>query len=174
MDANELDYALALLRVVIGLTIAAHGAQKLFGWWNGPGLAGFAGWLGSMGLRPAKAQALVAALGEFVGGLAFALGLLTPIAALVLVAVMLVAIATVHLKSGFFVTNGGYEFNLAIIVVALAVALTGPGQISLDDALDLTDDLSGWTWALIALGGGIIGAAGPLLTRQAPASTPDQ
>ena len=138
-DISEIGIALLVLRVVVGLTLAAHGAQKLVGWWNGPGLDGFSGWIGSMGMRSPRAAATMAAIFEFVGGLLFALGFLTPLAALMIAIVMLVAIATVHWSSGFFNSDGGYEFNLALVAVAIAVAISGPGRYSLDQALELTD-----------------------------------
>jgi putative oxidoreductase len=91
-----------------------HGAQKLFGVFGGPSPAGFAGWLQGLGLRPARVWAIVAGICEFGGGLLFALGLITPIAALALLAVMLMAVATVHWTKGLWVTNGGYEYNLVL------------------------------------------------------------
>src|SRR5438132_566388 len=102
--------------------MAAHGAQKLFGWFGGGGLSGTAGFFGKLGFRPPLAMAIVAAVSEFGGGLLFAVGFLTPLAALLLTSVMVVAIATVHWPKGFFVGSGGYEFNLLILTVAVAVA----------------------------------------------------
>ena len=162
---NELDLALLFLRVFFGAALMAHGAQKLFGWFNGPGIAGFAGWLGSMGIRQPKLAATMAAVSEFFGGLLFAAGLLTPLAALLLVSVMFTAIATVHWKAGFFAADGGYEFNLAIIVAALAVVLAGPGEFSLDAALDIAADTSGLVWAAGVLLLAAIGSAGSLMGR---------
>src|SRR5438093_804514 len=108
-------YGLLVLRLVLGQVMAAHGAQKLFGWFDGPGLQGTAGFFGQLGFRPPLAMAVLAALSEFFGGLLFALGLLTPVAALLVASVMVVAVATVHWEKGFFATNGGYEFNLLIL-----------------------------------------------------------
>jgi putative oxidoreductase len=157
----DIAIALLILRIVFGVSLAAHGAQKLFGWWGGPGLTGFAGWLGSMGMRAPKAAALIAALSEFVGGLAFAAGLLTPLAALAIVAVMATAIFTVHAKAGFFNGANGWEYNLAIITVAVAVAITGPGKYSLDPELELLDaDWTGWE---IGLGVFVVGVVLALL-----------
>ena len=169
---NELDLALLLVRVFFGLTLAAHGAQKLFKWWNGPGIDGFAGWLGSMGIRQPKLAATMAGVSEFVGGLMFAAGLLTPLAALLLVSVMFTAIATVHWKAGFFAADGGYEFNLAIVIAALAVTMSGPGEYSLDAAMDIATDLNGVEWALGVLVLGAVGSAVSLMGRkgEAPAS----
>ncbi|GCD81180.1 DoxX family protein [Parageobacillus thermoglucosidasius] len=123
---------LLLIRFVFGLTFAGHGAQKLFGWFGGHGLKGTAGWIESIGLKPGKAMALAAGASELAGGILFAIGLWTPLAALLMVVPMIVAIAKVHGPNGYWVTQNGYEYNLAIIAVAIGVALTGPGQYSLD------------------------------------------
>ncbi|MCW2960959.1 MAG: oxidoreductase [Thermoleophilia bacterium] len=150
MELVDVSLGLLLLRIVFGLAIAAHGAQKLFGWWDGPGIEGFAGWLGSMGVRSPRVAATMAGLSEFVGGLLLALGLAMPVAALLITAVMLTAIATVHWSSGFWSASGGYEYNLAIVAVAIAVATTGPGRYSLDRVFDV-DGFAGWEWGLGAL-----------------------
>ena len=127
-----MSVALLILRIVVGVLFMGHGAQKLFGVFGGPGPAGFAGWLQGLGLRPARVWAIVAGLCEFGGGLLFALGLVTPIAALALLAVMVMAVATVHWTKGLWVTNGGYEYNLVLSAVAAALALAGPGIYALD------------------------------------------
>jgi putative oxidoreductase len=126
---------LLLIRFVFGLTFAGHGAQKLFGWFGGHGLQGTAGWMESIGLKPGKAMAFAAGAGELVGGILFALGLWTPLAALFMVVSMIVAIVKVHGPNGYWITQNGYEYNLAIIVVAIGVALIGPGQYALDTIL---------------------------------------
>ncbi|REK56421.1 MAG: oxidoreductase [Geobacillus sp.] len=123
---------LLLIRFVFGLTFAGHGAQKLFGWFGGHGLKRTAGWMESIGLKPGKTMALAAGASELAGGILFAIGLWTPLAALLMVVPMIVAIAKVHGPNGYWVTQNGYEYNLAIIAVAIGVALTGPGQYSLD------------------------------------------
>src|SRR5919202_6785636 len=127
-----MSIALLILRLVVGILFMGHGAQKLFGVFGGPGLVGFAGWVQGLGLRPARVWALVAGVCEFGGGLLFALGLITPIAALALLAVMLAAVATVHWTKGLWATNGGYEYNLVLSAVATALALAGPGIYALD------------------------------------------
>lgn len=124
-----------ILRLVIGLTVAAHGAQKLFGWWGGPGMKGWTGAMNRMRIRPAAPWAWMSALAEFAGGLGLALGFLNPLASFAIAGSMIVAIALVHLPKGFFIGKGGYEYNLAILAAAAAVALTGPGAYSLDGAL---------------------------------------
>jgi putative oxidoreductase len=128
-----LSIGLLLLRVVLGLTVAAHGAQKLFGWFGGPSLEGFSGALEKLGIRPSRPWAVVAGLAEFGGGLLLALGLFTPLAALVVAGGMLVAVFTVHWPKGFWNAKGGLEFPFLIAVAAVALALTGPGAISLDN-----------------------------------------
>jgi putative oxidoreductase len=117
--------------------MAAHGAQKLFGWFGGPGIEGFGGTLGNLNIRPAAFWAWVAALAEFLGGLALAVGFLTPLACLAIVGSMLVAIAAVHVDKGFWNTQGGIEYPLLILASAVALALTGPGEYSIDRWLNI-------------------------------------
>jgi putative oxidoreductase len=126
-----------ILRLVFGLTVASHGAQKLFGWWGGPGMKGWTGAMNHMRIRPATPWAWASALAEFAGGLGLALGFLTPLPSFAIAGSMLVAIALVHLPKGFFTSKGGYEFNLAILAAIAAIALIGPGPISLDAALGI-------------------------------------
>lgn len=126
---------LLILRLGIGLIIAAHGAQKLFGVWGGPGMTKWAQSVQRLRIRPAQPWAWVAALSEFGGGLLLALGLLSPLGSLAITGAMLVAIATVHLAKGFWASKGGFEFNLSLMVGAAALAFTGPGPYSLDGAL---------------------------------------
>ena len=141
-------YGLLLIRLVFGLTLAAHGSQKLFGWFGGGGPRGTAGMFEKLGFRQPLTMAVLAGLAELGGGLLLALGLLTPLGAFALVVVMLMAIATVHWEKGFWSTAGGYEFNLAIIAAALAVAATGPGRFSLDNAAGWAGGLSGAWWSI--------------------------
>ena len=128
---------LLILRVVVGLTLAAHGAQKVFGWFGGSGITGWAGMVQKLRIRPALPWAWMAALAELVGGLLVAFGLLSPLGSLAIVGSMLVAIALVHWARGFWVTKGGYEFNLLIVAAVMGLALTGPGQYSLDQAFGI-------------------------------------
>jgi len=157
-----MELALLALRLVVGLTFAAHGAQKLFGVFGGGGIAGTAGAFDQIGLRPVKLQAWVAAAAEFVAGLLIALGLATPFAAAALIGVMTAAVLSVHLPYGFFNTSNGYEYNLVLAAAAFALAGTGPGDWSLEYALDT--ELAGTGWALAALGAGVLGGVGAVQT----------
>jgi putative oxidoreductase len=131
------DVGVLALRLVLGAVFLGHGAQKAFGAFGGPGFEGATGFVGSMGFRPARVWATLAVGGELAAGLLFLLGLLTPLAGLLVLATMAVAIAKVHGPKGFFVQNGGYEYNLVLIIAALAVAAMGPGRFSLDHVLGL-------------------------------------
>jgi putative oxidoreductase len=146
-----MSLGLLLIRTVFGLTLAAHGSQKLFASFGGGGPAGTTRFFRSLGFRAPLLMALVAGLGELVGGLLFAFGLLTPVAALILAVVMLNAIGTVHWKKGFFNSAGGYEFNLAILATAVAITAIGPGRYSLDGALGWAESISGPWWALAVI-----------------------
>lgn len=122
-----LDTGLLLIRLVVGLTFAGHGAQKLFGWFGGYGLKGTGGWLESIGVKPGVAMAFVAGFAELVGGLMFAAGVGIWASAILLAFTMLVAILKVHGQNGYWVTQNGYEYNLTLIAVVIGVALIGPG-----------------------------------------------
>ncbi len=129
---TQAGFGLTVLRIVAGLTFAAHGAQKLFGWFGGYGLEGVGQWMESIGLAPGYLMALMAGSAEFFGGLALILGLLVRPAAAMLAVTMLVAIVTVHLANGFFMSNNGYEFALALLAISLALIIEGAGKLSLD------------------------------------------
>ena len=132
---SEAGTAALILRVPVGLILMAHGAQKLFGWFGGNGLAGTAGWLSSMGMEPGLLMAILAGGAEFFGGLVLVLGLLTRPAALVAAFTMLVAIFSVHIGNGLFAADDGYEYALTLMVALLALAVQGGGYLSMDNAL---------------------------------------
>ena len=132
---SKAGVAALILRVPVGLILMAHGAQKLFGWFGGNGLAGTAGWMSSMGMEPGYLMAILAGGAEFFGGIALVLGLLTRPAALVAAFTMLVAIFSVHISNGLFAADGGYEYALTLMVALLALAVQGGGAISMDKAL---------------------------------------
>src|SRR5438445_9767314 len=162
-----MSYGLLVLRVVVGLTMAGHGLQKLFGWFGGPRIKGTAGFFGAIGFRSATAVAILAALAE-TSGLLFALGFLTPLAALGIVVVMLNAIGSVHWQKGFWNTNGGFEFNLTLLTVAVAVAATGPDRFSLARWLGRDDSLSGLWWGVGVLATALVISTVTLATRKRP------
>lgn len=123
------------LRIGAGVIFAAHGAQKLFGWFGGYGLEGTAGWMSSIGLEPGLLMAAMAGSAEFIGGLLLISGFLTRPAALVLAFTMIVAIVTVHLQNGLFVANNGYEFGLALLAISVGLVFRGAGSLSVDSLL---------------------------------------
>jgi putative oxidoreductase len=150
---------LFVLRVVVGGLFIGHGAQKLFGFFGGHGLQGTGAHFDALGFRPGRTMALAAGLAELIGGALFALGLVTPLAAVLLIAVMTTAIGSVHWRGGLWATNGGFEYNLVLVAVAFAVTSIGAGNWSLDHALGL--DVTGPQWALVALVvGALVGIAG--------------
>lgn len=122
---------ITLLRVVTGLTFAAHGSQKLFGLFGGYGLEGTGQWMESIGLAPGYLLALMAGSAEFFGGLALVIGLLVRPAAASLIVAMVVAIFSVHWASGFFITNGGYEYALILALISGTLLIEGAGRFSL-------------------------------------------
>lgn len=155
--SDQLNFALLVLRVVVGLVFAFHGYAKFF---RGGRLDGTAGWFDSMGMRPGHLHARLAATGEVATGLCLALGLLTTFAGLGLVGLMSVAFWTVHKGNGLLVFQEGWEYNLVLATIGVTVATIGPGQWSLDNAIGI--DLNGPAGFLIALVGGVAVAAGLL------------
>lgn len=133
--ATDESWGSLALRVPIGIIFAAHGAQKLFGWFGGHGLEGTAGWMESIGLAPGMLMAFLAGAGEFFGGVLLILGLLTRPAALVTAFTMVVAIFVVHFEHGLFLANNGYEFGLALLAASVALFFYGGGKFSADGAL---------------------------------------
>jgi putative oxidoreductase len=165
-----MDLALPLLfiRLVVGLSLAAHGAQKLFGWFGGYGLAGTGGFFESIGFRPGRLFALAAGLSELVGGLLIAAGLFGPVGAALVIATMVVAIVTVHLRNGFFATGNGIELPLLYLLVAAIYAFAGYGALGLDAAFGI---VGVWTpalvWGFVVLG--IVGGVLMLAVRRTSA-----
>ncbi len=146
---NDLTSAgLLILRVALGGLFFAHGAQKLFGWFGGHGLAGHVGFMEKLGVRPARLLGLISALGEFFGGLGVLLGFLTPIAAAGLIGSMAVAIIKVHWPKGFFNHDGGIEFPLILAVAAFVIGLIGAGRFSVDATLGLRLP-EPWTYVVV-------------------------
>jgi putative oxidoreductase len=143
-------------RLVIGGLFVGHGMQKLFGWFEGPGLEKTTGMMDSLELRPGRRNALAASVTETAGGAMLAAGALTPLAAASLIGTMFTAIRVVHFKNGLWNANKGYEFNLALIAALVALVDGGPGALSIDRALGIDD--TGGSWALAALGAGAVGS----------------
>jgi putative oxidoreductase len=152
-----MDLALLVLRVVVGLFFAGHGAQKLWGAFGGHGLEGTGGFFESIGMRPGRFNAQMAGTSEFLGGLLLAFGLLSPLGAVLIISVMTVAILSVHIKNGPWVTEQGYEYNVVLIAAAF-VAAAGPGTASLDSAFGI-DAYHGAAWAIASLFIGVAGGA---------------
>ena len=161
-----MDLGLLILRFVVGLTLAAHGAQKLVGWFDGYGLDGTGPFMDTLGFYPGRRHAALAGLTEAGGGVLLALGLLTPLGAALVASVMLVATITVHLKKGFFAGGGGYEYNLVLAAAALSVAFTGPGALSIDALLGYS--FAGTLWGIGAIVVAVVGALTQLAQRHAP------
>jgi len=126
------SFGLLILRVFLGGMMKAHGSQKVFGSFEGPGLEGFTETTRKLNLEPAEILGPVGAYSEFLGGLSILLGFFTPAGALAVINTMLVAIWKVHAKNGFWITKRGYEFNALIIAASTALILTGPGKVSVD------------------------------------------
>lgn len=125
-------FGLSIIRILVGIIFMAHGSQKLFGLFGGYGLEGTGQWMESIGLAPGYLMALLSDSAEFFGGLALLLGLLARPAALALSVTLVVAIFSVHIGNGLFMSNNGYEFALALLGGTLAVLVEGAGRLSLD------------------------------------------
>ena len=132
---SNAGWAPLALRLVAGLIFMAHGAQKLFGWFGGHGLAGTGQWMASIGLEPGVLMAALAGGAEFFGGLALVLGVLVRPAAFLLAITMLVAILAVHAGNGLFMSNNGYEFALSLLAISVALLVSGSGRLGLDRRL---------------------------------------
>ncbi len=166
-DEQTFSIAVLVARVVFGLLMAAHGAQKMFGWFGGHGLKNTGEFLVQLGFRPGRLFAIAAGLGEVVGGLLTAFGLLGPVGPAIMIAVMLVAAISVHWKNGLFATQNGIEMPLLYATVAFGIGLAGHGRYSLDAAFGVA---SAWTttttWVVLAVG--VIGGVTNLLMRSGP------
>jgi putative oxidoreductase len=165
LDLATISAGLLVARLVLGLGMAAHGAQKVFGWFGGYGLAGTGGFFEQLGFRPGKAFAAVEGLGEVVSGLLVAFGLLGPVGPAMMISLMLVAMAAVHWHHGFFVADNGIEHPLLYAAGALALAFTGFGAYSLDALVGL-DGLASPTFAALAVIVGVVGGLGALVLRR--------
>lgn len=165
IDTATFSIGLLVARIVIGLMMAAHGSQKLFGWFGGHGLAGTAGFFESLGFRPGRFFATLAAGTEMTSGILVALGLFGPVGPALMLSVMVVAAVSMHWKNGVFAGNNGIEVPLLYGVIAATLLLTGPGLYSIDAVLGLgalsTPVLQ---WGALAIG--LVGGIGNLLARR--------
>jgi putative oxidoreductase len=164
---------LLLARLFLGLALAAHGAQKLFGWFGGYGIKGTGGFFeGSLGLKPGALFAAMSGLGEFGGGALVAIGWLGPIGPALIIAVMFIAMVTVHWKNGFFVSSNGVELPLMNIAGALALAFAGFGAYSIDAVAPvamLATPQAAWIAIIVAVAGALLSIVGR--KPPAPAAT---
>jgi len=162
------NIGLLVLRLVLGSFLFGHGAQKLFGWFGGPGLTGTRGMMEKMGMRPAETWGTIAAGGETTGGLLTLLGFLSPLGPLNIIAMMMVAIRKAHWKWPVWNSGGGLEFPLTNLAAAFALALAGPGAISVDGLLGtrLPKVLQALAW-IATIGGAVIAIRRPELVEQA-------
>jgi putative oxidoreductase len=162
--SDLVSFGLLIIRVVAGLTLAAHGAQKLFGWFGGAGFAGTIAMQQKMGFRPPLLWAVLVILGELGGGLSLALGFLTPLGAAGMLGAMLMAIIKVHWSKGFFSSKGGFEFPLALLAIAIGVGVAGPGRYALDSLFGIALP-SPLLFGVLALGALIVDILGLLISR---------
>ena len=170
LDLTTLSIGLLLARVVIGLLLAAHGAQKLFGWFGGYGLKVTGEFMVQLGFERGRAFATAASVGEIASGLLIALGLLGPVGPALMVSIMIVAAVTVHWEHGLFAQNNGIELPLLYGTAGVGLAMTGFGRYSLDALLGLAGQWPlAFTWIALALG--IVGGIGNLALRRRPPST---
>ncbi|MGC0367381.1 putative oxidoreductase [Rhodococcus sp. 27YEA15] len=151
---DRVDAAILVLRVLTGTVVAIHGFNHAFG---GGRLPGAASWFESLGLRHGMVQATMSAVVEVAAGIGIVFGILTPVAAAAVIAVMLVAGIVAHRQNGFFIFRDGYEYVLFIAVTALVIAITGPGRVSVDAALGIV--MAGWAGFGVALGLAVVGVA---------------
>src|SRR2546425_5726619 len=167
----SLSLGLLILRLVVGLTIAAHGAQKLFGWFGGPGLTKMTQVLQTQGFKPGWLWNAFVILGEFGGGISLALGFLTPLGAAGIFGAMFMATFKSHWKNGFIVSKGGYEYTLVLMTVSIAIGLTGPGSYSLDALLGISLP-EALLFGVLAVAALVVDVIGLLISRPAAVAPP--
>jgi putative oxidoreductase len=156
-----MELGLFIIHVTVGLLLAGHGAQKLFGWFNGHGLETTGGFMETLGMRPGRHMALASGASEFFGGALLALGLATPLAAVLIGATMLVASRTAHAGKGPWATNGGWELPLTYAIVAIGLTFNGAGQWSFDNAIGW--NVAGFWWGFGATVVALVGGLGAIV-----------
>jgi putative oxidoreductase len=161
---------LLIARIIVGISMAAHGSQKAFGWFGGYGLKGTGGFFETLGYRPGGLFAGLAAGGEIIGGLLTALGLFGPAGPALIVLVMIVAAGTIHIQNGFFASKNGFELNASYVAAALALAFVGPGSLSLDAALGLSSYFTAPVVTAAIAAGAVIGLINISLRHHDPAA----
>jgi putative oxidoreductase len=161
-----------LARTTIGLLFVGHGTQKLFGWFGGEGLEGTGAFFEQLGFRPGRRYALAAGAAEAGGGLLFALGAATPLAAAAISGSMITAIKTVHWEKGVWVSGGGYEYNLVLLAAVFGLTENGPGEWSVDAAVGRSR--WGTAWAFAALAAGAAGSAAVLAAAERQAEKEEE
>ena len=166
MPESGSDLALAVLRIAIGLVLAAHGAQKVFGVFEGPGLEKWRGAVAGMGFAQPRVMGTLAAFTELFGGLAFAIGMYTPIVAAMLAVDMLVAIVKAHWAKGFFVQKGGYEYPLVLFIALCVIGISSASRYSVDAALGLFAGNAAWFAGVLLAG--ILATIGAALAGRQP------
>jgi putative oxidoreductase len=157
-----------IARLLLGALFAGHGAQKLLGWFGGPGMSGTERMVGALDMEPRRRNAMAVGTAEAAGGAMLAAGAFTPVAAAGLIATMVTAIRKVHLPKGFWNAGGGYEFNLSLIAALLLLVDGGPGRLSVDGAIGI--DETGTRWALAALVAGVAGSTLAIAAGEAEAA----
>ena len=167
-----MDAPIMIVRLIVGLLFAAHGAQKLFGWFGGGGLIGTTQAFRDLGYPKPRAMTFLAGASELFGGLMLLSGLLFPLACAAIIGLMLNAIVAAHARNGLWSHNGGFEYPLVLVAVATSLAFTGPGAPSLDDAMGI--DISGGDAAAIAIALGFCGGMAVLLSRRPRPTTVKQ
>ena len=165
LDVASVSGGLLIVRLALGLAMAAHGSQKLFGWFGGYGVAGTAGYFEQLGFRPGKPYVVAASFNEIAGGLLVAFGFLGPVGPALVISPMVVAMLTVHRQKGFFAAGGGIEVPYLYTAGVVALAFTGFGTVSLDGLLGWAG-LASPTFAVVALAVGVLGALGLLTLRR--------
>ncbi|HEX7124631.1 MAG TPA: DoxX family protein [Thermodesulfobacteriota bacterium] len=165
-----MDEALLIARLVLGLGLAAHGAQKLFGWFGGYGIKGTGGFMETLGFRPGALFATAAGLGEVGGGLLTAAGFLGPLGPALVIVTMVVAIGAVHWRNGFFNQANGYELALVYAIGTFVLAFTGPGAYAVDPLVGIGPVSSTTTW--LAVGAAVVlGLLNLAVRRPLPAAS---
>jgi putative oxidoreductase len=162
-----ISIALLLLRLGVGLTLAGHGLQKLFGWFGGAGLTHLGQSLEKQGFKPVWPWIALAIIGEVGGGLSIALGFLTPLGAAGILGAMAMATFKSHWKNGFWLNKGGYEYSLVLLIVSIAIGLSGPGSYSLDTLFGITLPQA-LLFGVLAIAALLVDAIGILSSRKAP------